>query len=256
MESRLFSALTIVVASLWGGVSVAEKSDATFPVNAPRADGRVGNWFILGPFPNSGPDDSTPADAQQQGYVTDYLTPLGGEAEAVLAADTVISYAHESGETRQALSKTIVAKRSGVVDLRAAYHLGYRVAYGFCYVDSPTNQRLYVEVGANDSVKVWVNGVQEVDSYHPLGRPVYPGSEIITFEAHQGLNKILIKVEDFGGPAWAFLVEVFDEDRRAARRATREAEGGAERISGRTSCADGRRWTHFSARAVAGVGLG
>jgi CubicO group peptidase (beta-lactamase class C family) len=157
--------------------------------------------------------------------MTDYLTSLGGEAQAVLTDDLAVSYQHESGETRRATPEHIAAKRSGVVDLRAAYQIGYRVAYGFCYIDSPINQRLYAEVGANDSVKVWVNGVQKVDSYHPLGRPVYPGSEVITFEAHQGLNKILIKVEDFGGPAWAFLVEVFDEESRASRQAKRETEG-------------------------------
>jgi CubicO group peptidase (beta-lactamase class C family) len=225
MESRWFSGWVVGVALVCCGVSAAEESDAVLPVNHPRADGRVADWFILGPFPNSGPDDVTPADTQRQGYEFDYLTSLGGEAQAVFTKDTVVPYWHESGETRQAQSRSIVAKRSGVVDLRAAYHLGYRVAYGFCYIDSPTDQRLYIEVGANDSLKVWVNGVQEVDSYHPMGRPVYPGSEVITFDARQGLNKILIKVEDFGGPAWAFLVEVFDEDSRAARQAIREAEG-------------------------------
>lgn len=227
MASRWLSVsvLAIAVALVWCGASVAEKRDAALPVNSPRADGRVGEWFILGPFPNSGPGDRTPADAQRRGYVTDYLTSLGGEAQAVLKSDTVVSYGHESGETRRNGSTRVTAKRSGVVDLRAAYHLGYRVAYGFCYIDSPAEQKLYAEIGANDSLKVWVNGALEVDSYHPIGRPVYPGSEVIAFDAHKGLNKILIKVEDLGGPAWAFLVEVFDEDSRAARQAKREAEG-------------------------------
>jgi CubicO group peptidase (beta-lactamase class C family) len=225
MVSRGFSGLVVGVALVWCGVSVAEESEETLPANAPRADGRVADWLVLGPFPNSGPDDSTPADTQRQGYVTDYLTSVGGESRAVLTADTVVSYQHESGETRRNASKRIVAKRSGVVDLRAAYQLGYRVAYGFCYIDSPIKQKLHVLVGANDSVKVWVNGVLEVDSYHEGGRPCRPGSEVITFDAQQGLNKILIKVEDFGGPAWSFLVEVFDEESRAARQKLLEAEG-------------------------------
>ncbi len=216
--------------SRWVWISVlamgmALVCDAAPPVNPPRADGRVMDWFILGPFPNLKPAVSAPAGTQRLGYVTDYLTSLGGEAQAVLSDDTVISYQHESGETRRAASERIVAKRSGVVDLRAAYQIGYRVAYGFCYIDSPKDQRLYAYIGANDSLKVWVNGAQEVDSYHEMGRPCYPGSEVIAFDAQQGLNKILIKVEDFGGPAWSFLVEVFDEDSRAARQAAREAEG-------------------------------
>jgi len=114
--------------------------------------------------------------------------------------------------------RRVSANDLGLVDIRAAYGAGKRVAYAFCYIQSDKPQQVRCYVGTDDSAKIWVNGAEKLEVWKPEGRACHRGENTFSFEAKEGLNSVLVKVEDHGG-RWEFIVEACDESGEAARQA-------------------------------------
>lgn len=207
--------LVFALCLLVGGADAAE----TYPLDA---HGFVRDWLIGGPYP------SYEGKKGPLGYVTDFLTDLGGEGAATPHAELVsqvefkadkakliagIGSTNEWGYTE---TKTVPVRWQPLHGMESSISLDgmypefrdHIVAYAFCYVDSPRQQNIKVRVGSNDDHKVWLNGTY-------LGgvsqaQEVVPGSSVYAVQLHQGLNRLLLKVVDRTG-GHGFCLALTDE---------------------------------------------
>lgn len=199
MRALIVIALCLVA----GGANAAE----TYSLDA---QGFIRDWLIGGPYP-SYMGRTTP-----RGYATDFLAELGGEAEAVphagleseveFKADKakLIAGIGSTNEWGYKETKTVSVRwqelhwteAKGIISLDGRYPLfrDHIVVYAFCYVDSPRQQEVKIQVGSDDDHKVWLNGTY-------LGgvsraQAVEPGSSVYAARIDQGLNRLLLKVVD------------------------------------------------------------
>ena len=196
---------------------------AVEPVNMIGDGGPLMNWVIVGPFPTElHPEEKgTPP---VQGYDYDFLTVLGGETKAVLSEEAKVGYRDEKGAAKTAVTKVVVANDRGFVDLRKAFAVGGRDAYAYCVVQAPADMTVTCGMGINDFGKVWVNGAV-VHSDRALVM-TEPWSFSFPVTLRKGRNDVLVKVEDVGGMAWEFIMELHPEKSPvlAARRRITEIE--------------------------------
>jgi len=72
-----------------------------------------------------------------------------------------------------------------------------RVAYLRTRVWSPKNQKVRLEVGSNDGIKVWLNG--QVVHSNNVGRTISRDEDKIDVTLRQGPNKLMMKITQSGG---------------------------------------------------------
>jgi CubicO group peptidase (beta-lactamase class C family) len=198
---------------------------AEAPTHALSEDGFVRHWLVLGPFPNPERIEPLPDGVTREGFDIDYLTALGGEAAAVIDADTTVRFTAPDGQPHTAQAKSVEARTDGYINLTQvlADNLtmaqqggsgslapwGPSVAYAFAYIDSPIEQEAHFHFGSDDAAKVWVNG-QLVHRLWTIQRGATPWSDNFTVHLRAGRNPVLVKIDDRGG-GWGFLLEVYDE---------------------------------------------
>jgi len=192
------------------------------PVNELTAEGLIRNWVLLGPFPNSVSDKRLPDGSFRRGLYQDFLEALGGETGAVITPETAIDFVDEAGQVGHATAVSCQARSDGVVSFRNAFNVGDKVGYAFCYVESPKEQIVHCGFGSNDGAKVWVNGAQ-VNKF--LGaRGCVRWEDEFQVELKRGLNALLVKVDDWGGMAWEFILEFHQPDAQVVLKRLRRNE--------------------------------
>ncbi len=176
----------------------------------------VGQWLLLGPFPNPQSDPRV-HNSQRLGYNRDYLSGLGGEAEAILTPATSVTFADDSRAQHSVEPTTARPGEDGYVDVLAAYaeppgeEARFKVAYAFAWVEAERDMALYCFFGSDDSAKVWVNNQLALDSWAPSGRGWRARAEHLRLRLQRGMNRVLVKVENHSGP-WGFSFEIVSED--------------------------------------------
>ncbi len=185
MRQILFATMTCLAASAVSAAPVIVTNTQS---------GFIKEWCVLGPFPGTTLPTAESNGATRSGFNTDYLTSIGGEAKAVLSPAQKVD-----GLT----CRRIKANAAGTVDLAAAYgDKANSTAYAFVQIDSPTDQKLMCFFGSDDWAKVWLNGELITDKWQGEGRPLNPKEELLTLKLKQGLNNLLVKVDQSTGP-WA-----------------------------------------------------
>jgi hypothetical protein len=149
---------------------------------------------------------------------------LGGEAEAVIAPDTTITYEAAPGKLR-----TVSAQRVGPddepLDVPDLAHILYdthilerdydgAVGYAFCYLYAEREQAYYAYLGSDGSPKVWLNG-ELVHQHWRDTRQTTPWQDRFKLRLRQGLNRLLIKLDNCRG-WWGFQIEVYDPEHQRA----------------------------------------
>ena len=158
-------------------------------------------YVVLGPFDSPGNAGSALEE--------DYLTKLGGEAEAHLTMDTRVSIAGKEIAARSATPDT-----TAIVDLVKLYEkdTDQKVAYAAGVVTVENSTHAFARFGSDDGATVWINGRRV---HHIVaGRPIHPDDDRFEVNLEPGPNRILIKVENgFGG--WGFALRLYDESAAA-----------------------------------------
>jgi tetratricopeptide (TPR) repeat protein len=100
--------------------------------------------------------------------------------------------------------------RDGYINLAQLYQKSdMAVAYGLIYLKSPDQQEVQLRLGADESVKVWLND-QEVWRMNRI-RGAIIDDDVANVTLQPGLNKILIKVIN-RWDEWGFYFRVTDEE--------------------------------------------
>jgi hypothetical protein len=147
----------------------------------------VREWYVVGPFPNEGDAGLDRPYAPEDG-------PLDLEA----------AWEGKAGDVRW--QKVVVP--SGIVNGTILFDdLENLVAYGYCELRSPDPRRVTGLVGSDDGVKVWING-RLVHQNHEH-RMLTPDEDRFEADLREGRNRVLIKVDQGGGP-WGFSFRIED----------------------------------------------
>lgn len=94
----------------------------------------------------------------------------------------------------------LVRAAPGIVDLGGLLGGDQRVAYLRAVVHSPRAQRVQLQLGSDDGLKVWLNG--QVVHRADVDRGLVPGQDKVEVDLREGQNTLLLKVVQFAG-GWA-----------------------------------------------------
>lgn len=152
--------------------------------------GLVTNWMLLGSFDNSenrGHDRSYPPEK-----AIDFAKEYTG------VKDSKIQWkVHQNPEW------------IGKIDLLNIFeHVGSVCAYAATTVESSKAAKVWVRLGSNDSVKMWLNG-KEVWN-HKTGRWVALDDDVFPVTLPAGKSQILLKISNVGAN-WGFCFRITDE---------------------------------------------
>ncbi|CAA9406550.1 MAG: GH4, partial [uncultured Phycisphaerae bacterium] len=181
---------------------------ASWDAQQKRCDAEhVTQWHVIGPF-GAGPEGRVSLDLE-----TPVDEAFGARRDR---APDVSSDANPNG-TGGLRWRPARAGRRGFVDLVAA--LGPAdgaVAFAYAEVASVHGGPAVLRCGSDDGIRVWLNG-EQVHS-REVGRAYRPGSDAVDVRLRPGVNRVLVKVDNYHG-AWGFGVALRDARAGDARAA-------------------------------------
>lgn len=169
---------------------------------------------LLGKVVQVSKSDSLREQAQnvinQIGRFEDYITAwqVSGPYTQQGADGTVlfgVAFAPEKPDAEgvqwQIMPAGTSADRPWLMELDRAFGGNNRAAYLRTNVWSDRQQKVRLELGSDDGIKVWLNG-QMVHANNAT-RPASPGQDKVEVTLNQGWNRLLLKLTQSGGE-WAF----------------------------------------------------
>ncbi|MCE5198892.1 MAG: ADP-ribosylglycohydrolase family protein [Armatimonadota bacterium] len=91
------------------------------------------------------------------------------------------------------LERVVINSHEDKVDLDNIFTLqGPQTLYLYREIDSPQERKAWIVIGANDGIKVWINGVECLSSIDRMY--TFPGHHSAEVKLNQGVNTILVKV--------------------------------------------------------------
>ncbi len=204
MTRLVLLALILVVSLLCSGGSIAE--DMVPSCKFPGDSSYMRDWLVCGPFPNAAgvaPVDFK-HDRRCNGYFTDYLTAIGGEA----GADPHYGQSFREAESSQQYVWERVMSDDDLISFEKILKPNdLVVGYAFCHVTSDSETQAILSVGSNDGIRVFLNGVLVHD--HHISRWLGKDTDYIPITLKAGVNRLLIKVDEGSGD-WGFSARLLD----------------------------------------------
>jgi hypothetical protein len=149
--------------------------------------GFVRDWLVVGPFPapdRKGHGITFPPEGD----------PVDLKKEYKAANAKLLWHTH--------------ASRADYVDFADQFKTqDPAVAYAHCWVHADRARRIWLSLGSNDGIKVWVGGKVVADV--AVSRSAAPGQDKVACELAAGWNEVRVKIDNQGGP-WGFYFEVRD----------------------------------------------
>jgi len=102
----------------------------------------------------------------------------------------------------------VLENEYGVINLTSVYEDWYLITYLWAQIDMPEEKQGTLGIGSDDSVKVWLNG--ELVHENWVTRGVGIDNDRVPIKFKKGINQIVIKVQNGGGP-WGFCCRLLDE---------------------------------------------
>jgi hypothetical protein len=84
----------------------------------------------------------------------------------------------------------------------------YVYAYALAQINSPKAQTVFMGVGSDDAIKIWLNGKPVHDNWIPRG--AVKDDDFVVLKLVKGSNQLLLKVQDMQG-GWAFVARLLDK---------------------------------------------
>jgi CubicO group peptidase (beta-lactamase class C family) len=161
------------------------------------------DWLLLGPIPVDPASKSTDLKVQEQSFDQELITSVVVQQGKALSPVTV------NGKPVQWQPYT---SGSDVIDLDAVYNQAdYASAYALAEIKSDADRSLYLALGSDDGVKVWLNGKLVHRNWTPRG--AVPDEDVVPINIVKGSNQILLKVQDMQ-QGWGFVARLLDASDR------------------------------------------
>ena len=197
--------------TLWAMVAVLSVSSvlAGGPV-PPAGPGAIVEWLVGGPYP------AYRTDAGNDGLMTDFLAPIGGEdvavphpglaAKAEFKADVakLIAQIGSANEWGFRETKTFDAtwKVRSFADAPVGKNLNgvfapiddWFACYLCAYIELQRGQRVVVSIGADDEHKVWMD--DRLLGQSATSQAVHPGEFRYPVQLGEGVHRLLVKIVD------------------------------------------------------------
>lgn len=155
----------------------------------------IGEWQVVGPFPSPEP-----------GMVSLEQNTLVEEAFAQLGNGSVNLAAEYPGDHEPRRWQMVAADEKGYVDLMHALgRSDWSVAYAYAEVESIHPRETVLRIGSRDGIRVWLNG--RIVHHNEIQRNYVPNSDEVPVHLEDGMNRILVKVDSYGGK-WGFSLAV------------------------------------------------
>jgi len=147
----------------------------------------IANWYLMGSFENAGLDVKLPPE----------MEPFNASA------------VYSGKLNRQVKWQEInIADRIWLMDLLAPSET--TVAYAFTHIISPDERKVDVLFGADEALKVFLNG-KEIWQNPDMGSLVVD-RERVSLDLKAGDNTLLLKIGQ-GGGRWGFIARLLDPNR-------------------------------------------
>ena len=170
----------------------------------------IKNWLLCGPFPNCQNCSSTDFIHGEncQGFYTDYLKSIGGEMLAIPKAGKTIDFPglefnptwiSYKSETDKIPLNNILSPNDMVV------------AYAFCRIKSPEQQKTILALGSNDGIQVFLNGNKIHENHPRSGRWLQQDNDYVPIELEKGVNNLMLKIDEGTGD-FGFMARFLDYD--------------------------------------------
>ena len=161
------------------------------------------NWLVAGTFPNHPAKTADGKKIVRQGFYYDYLSGLGGESQAVVKVGESIP------NRASTIFKEFVSITPGI-DFDAYFGMQNQVvAYAFAFVEAKSNATVFLHVGSDDGIRVWVDNKLVIDNYAERG--FTPDEDWAKVQLTKGKHRILVKADDNFG-AWKFSFRFVDKN--------------------------------------------
>jgi CubicO group peptidase (beta-lactamase class C family) len=155
-------------------------------------------WWVAGPVPinqSSAPDAAT----QEKFFENDPITSLQFNAgKPVALSMNGISYEWK-----------YFTGADDAVDFNKLYNgADYATAYAAAEIKADAPSNIFLAVGSDDAIKVWVNGKEVHRNW--IARGFTKDEDLISISLEKGSNQILVKVQEIAGD-WIFSARVLDK---------------------------------------------
>ena len=157
-------------------------------------------WLLLGPVPVS-TDSINPGDAlQQKVFKEDSLSSVN-----IIAGKPIQSVKIKDKD----LKWEQFSSADDIVDLDTFYKgKDFVYAYALAEIKAPKAEDVFLGVGSDDGIRVWLNGKLVHDNWIPRG--VVKDNDFVPLKLVKGTNQVLLKVQDIQG-GWGFITRLLDK---------------------------------------------
>lgn len=187
-------------------------ADEDAPLSLLSVNSYITNWIVAGPLPNPHTRTEPGEPLRREGFFRDFFASEGGETQATPRVGASIPF-------RAGIRFTSVVSRTPDVDLNKIYSMvDNAVAYAFTRLDVPAATTLFLHVGSDDGIRIWLDGELIIDSYKERGWQ--PDEDWVQVTLTEGEHALLVKCDDLYG-AWCFSLRFTDRATHYALRAKR-----------------------------------
>jgi CubicO group peptidase (beta-lactamase class C family) len=177
------------------------------------------SWLTAGPFSVTA-DTLEPTDAYQEKiFKEDMLS-----AVSIMPGKQFSSLRIKGKE----LAWQLLSSANDIVDLDKFYgEKDFVYAYALAEIKAKTAVNVFLGLGSDDGVKLWLNGKLVHDNWIP--RATNKDDDVVPLKLVKGSNQILIKVQDIQG-GWSFVARLLDKAAMADQLTIAAANGNLGQV--------------------------
>ncbi len=178
------------------------------------------NWLLLGPVMVSADSPNPGNKLQEQVFKEDNLSTI-----KVIRTVPIPSVKIKDKDFKWKL----YSSANDIVDLDSFYKKkDFAYAYALAEINAPVAKNVFLGIGSDDGVKVWLNGTLVHDNWIPRG--VVKDNDLVPLKLVKGSNQLLLKVQDING-GWGFIVRLLDKAGLAGQLNNAAVSGNLEKLN-------------------------
>ncbi len=187
----------IILYLLFSIPSLVQAASDVVPQMEYQSKSFIKNWLLCGPFTVQSATGITTGDSheiptpedQKFAFAFDFLSEQGGESGIQPTENMKFQWKNE--EYTWTLYNSVKTK----IDFTAIYGaVDYAVVYAYSEIVKATEEEVFLALGSDDAIKVWLNGKLIHEKWMP--RALRIDDDLVDATLKEGTNRLLVKVQD------------------------------------------------------------